>query len=264
VEELTANYGPIDILWYDGCWLAHKGSDTSSAWFWEPVKLNKMVRRNNPKILINPRSGWEGDFYCDEGSHEILGGIIPVPWEKAMCLCSGRSWGWMPDDPVSDFDWLIRMMVNVICRDGNWLVNVGPDKDGKVSPQAVSRMKEIGLWLKKNGEAVYGTRGGPLDPLNQVYGTSCRGNRVYVHILDREKFRLLSDPGPSGIPLTEYRVLSAGILNGPDLQFSQDNRGVFITIPGDLPPETDTIIRLTLDRDIIPPARERIYFTGRA
>jgi alpha-L-fucosidase len=263
VGELTANYGPIDILWYDGGWLAHKGSDTSSAWFWEPVKLNKIVRRNNPRILINPRSGWEGDFYCDEGSHEILGGTIPVPWEKAMCICSGRSWGWAPGDPVSDFDWLIRMMVNVICRDGNWLVNVGPDRDGKVPAPVVSRMREIGAWLKKNGEAVYGTRGGPLDPLDHVYGTSCRAKRVYVHVLDREKFRLLSDPGPSGIPLTGYRVLSACVLNGPDLQFSQDARGVFVSLPRDLPPETDTIIRLTLDRDVVLPARERIYFTGK-
>jgi alpha-L-fucosidase len=263
VEELSANYGPVDILWYDGGWLAHKGSDTSSAWFWEPVKLNKIVRRNNPKTLINPRSGWEGDFYCDEGSHEILGGIIPVPWEKAMCICSGRSWGWMPGDPVSDFDRLIRMMINVICRDGNWLVNVGPDKNGKVPAPVVSRMREIGLWLKKNGEAVYGTRGGPLDPLDHVYGTSCRAKRVYVHVLDREKFRLIADPGPSGIPLTGYRVLSADILNGPDLQFSQNDRGVFTTIPRDLPPETDTVIRLTLDRDINLPPREKISFTGR-
>jgi alpha-L-fucosidase len=264
VEELTANYGPIDILWYDGGWLAHKGSDTSSAWFWEPVKLNKIVRGNNPKILINPRSGWEGNFYCDEGSHEILGGIIPVPWEKAMCVCSGRSWGWMPGDPVSDFDWLLRMMINVICRDGNWLVNVGPDKDGKVSAEIVSRMEEIGAWLKKNGDAVYGTRGGPLEPVDQVYGTTCRNNMVYLHILDREKFKRLFGPGLSALPLTEYRVLSAGILNGPGVQFSQDKKGISIAIPENLPPETDTIIRLTLDRDIVLPRQESIYFTGKS
>ena len=123
VEELCSKYGPIDIMWYDGGWLAHKGSDTSSAWFWEPVKLNKIVRKYNPKTLLNPRSGYEGDFYCDEGSHEITGKILPVPWEKNMCVCSGCSWGWMADDPVSEFDWLIKMLVNVICRDGNFLLN---------------------------------------------------------------------------------------------------------------------------------------------
>ena len=73
VEELVTRYGKPDILWYDGGWLAHKGSDTSSAWFWEPGKLNAMVRSHSPETVINPRSGWEGDFYCDEGSMKIQG-----------------------------------------------------------------------------------------------------------------------------------------------------------------------------------------------
>lgn len=54
VEDLVASNGKIDILWYDGGWLAHKGSDTSSSWFWEPVKLNKMARKYNPKMIMNP------------------------------------------------------------------------------------------------------------------------------------------------------------------------------------------------------------------
>ena len=114
VEELCSKYGPVDIMWYDGGWLAHKGSDTSSAWFWEPVKLNKLVRRYNSKTLLNPRSGYEGDFYCDEGSREITGKILPVPWEKNMCVCSGCSWGWMADDPVSSFEWLIKDRKSVV------------------------------------------------------------------------------------------------------------------------------------------------------
>ena len=52
VEELCSKYGPIDILWYDGAWLAHSGSDTTSAWLWEPVELNKMARKYNPKYGV--------------------------------------------------------------------------------------------------------------------------------------------------------------------------------------------------------------------
>jgi alpha-L-fucosidase len=62
VEELMKNYGKIDILWYDGGWLAHTGTDADAAWFWEPVKLNKMVRQYQRNVVISPRSGWEGDF----------------------------------------------------------------------------------------------------------------------------------------------------------------------------------------------------------
>jgi len=67
IEELMRNYGPIDILWYDGGWLAHQGTDADAAWFWEPDKLNRMVRRYQPRIVINPRSGWQGDFEVEEG-----------------------------------------------------------------------------------------------------------------------------------------------------------------------------------------------------
>lgn len=84
VEELMKNYGKIDILWYDGGWLAHKGKDADAAWFWEPVKLNKMVRSYQPDVVISPRSGWEGDFQCNEGSGKVHGPIINTPWEKCL------------------------------------------------------------------------------------------------------------------------------------------------------------------------------------
>ena len=75
IEELCTRFGKVEILWYDGGWLAHQGTDGDAAWFWEPVKLNKMVRSYNPKMMVTPRSGYRGDFLCDEGPHEAWGGI---------------------------------------------------------------------------------------------------------------------------------------------------------------------------------------------
>lgn len=257
VEELCSKYGKIDIMWYDGGWLAHKGSDTSSAWFWEPVKLNKVVRSYNPKTLINPRSGWEGDFYCDEGSHEISGNILPVPWEKNMCICSGSSWGWMENDPVSDFDWLIKMLVNVVCRDGNLLLNVGPDKDGKLSEEIKTRVREVGQWLKKYGDSVYGTRGGPIHPVDGVYGTTFKGNILYLHILDREKFAGTTLPGVEG------RILSCTTYEGAPCSFTQEESGLRIALPEGLEPQVDTIIKLTFAAEFEKPVHQKIYFTGK-
>lgn len=257
VEELCSKYGPVDIMWYDGSWLSHKGSDTSSAWFWEPVELNKIVRKYNPKTLLNPRSGYEGDFYCDEGSHEITGKILPVPWEKNMCVCSGCSWGWMADDPVSDFDWLIKMLVDVICRDGNWLLNIGPDKNGKLSEEVKTRMREIGTWLKAYGEAVYGTRGGPVEPVDNVYGTTSKGNKIYLHVLDTKE---CSD---TWIPLEGYRIESAITFHGDDLPFRQKEDGFKVNLDSIAEPEVDTIVVLTMDQEVKKSIPTEVYFTGK-
>lgn len=255
VEELCRDYGPIDILWYDGGWLAHSGSDTTSAWFWEPVELNKMARKYNDKMIMNPRSGWEGNFYCDEGSHEISGGIIPVPWEKNMCACTGTSWGWMADDPVSDFDWLIKMMVDVVCRDGNWLLNVGPDKNGHIPQPVADRLREIGAWLKENGESIYKTRGGPFEPIDNVFGATCHGNKIYLHILDTKEFAKVT------LPNIPYKIISASY-KGTDVAFVQDENGVKVTLPENLAKEPDTIIVLTVDGEV-QPKEEDIHFTGK-
>lgn len=257
VEELCSKYGPVDIMWYDGGWLAHKGSDTSSAWFWEPVKLNKLVRRYNPKTLLNPRSGYEGDFYCDEGSHEITGKILPVPWEKNMCVCSGCSWGWMADDPVSSFEWLIKMLVDVVCRDGNWLLNVGPDRNGKLSDEVKNRMREIGAWLAEYGEAVYGTRGGPIEPLDGVYGSTSKENNIYFHVLD------IDVCSKSQIPFEGYRIETAALFHGEQVPFEQKDEAFSLDLSGVKNPEPDTIVVLTLDKEVERKENSEIHFTGK-
>lgn len=272
VEELCRDYGPVDILWYDGGWLAHKGSDTSSAWFWEPKKLNRMVREYNPKTVINPRSGWEGDFYCDEGSHEISGKIIPVPWEKNMCICSGSSWGWMADDPVSDFDCLIRMMANVVCRDGNWLVNIGPDRNGKVSAEVVERIRQVGAWLNRYGESVYGTRGGPLEPVDNVYGATCKENHLYLHILDKEAFARCVLPVNECVMLRDNAILSACVWDGSEdgelrkvpCRTEEKDGGLRVILPENCGiAEPDIIVEITLESDLKTAGSQEIYFTGR-
>lgn len=256
VQELCGNYGKVDILWYDGSWLNHKGGDVAAAWLWEPVELNKAARKFNPDMLINPRSGWEGDFYCDEGSREIEGKIIPVPWEKSMCICSGTSWGWIPNDPPSDLTWLIHMVVDAITRDGNILLNVGPDGQGKIPEEVQQRMKELGQWIKANGDSIYGTRGGPVEPVDKVYGTTCKGDTIYLHIMDQEKFAGCT------VPLTEYKALSC-TYQGVPVAYTQDAEGLKIQLPADLQPEADTIIVIQADRPIQIDRSEDIRFTGR-
>lgn len=256
VEELVSRYGKIDILWYDGAWLAHQGSDPDGAWLWEPVKLNQMVRRYNPKTVINPRSGWEGDFYCDEGSHEITGGILPVPWEKNLCICSGRSWGWIPEDPVMPFDDAVRMLVNVFVRDGNVLLNVGPDRDGVIPEAAAERLEEIGEWMGQYGESIYGTRGGPFQPVDYVYGSTYAGDRIYVHILDCEEFAKLE------LPPLPRKVIRCRLLDGESIPCVQGDSWIKpVVLCREKKP--DTVIVLELDGPVETGPAEKITFTGK-
>ena len=116
LKELCRDYGKVDILWYDGAWLAHQGTDADAAWLWEPLKLNAMVRSFQPDILLSPRSGYRGDFECDEGPSEVNGKIVQRLWEKCMSVTG--AWGYRPEDTVWDSEYLIRMLVNTVCRGG--------------------------------------------------------------------------------------------------------------------------------------------------
>lgn len=240
VEELTTQYGPIDILWYDGGWLAHSGTDAGGAWLWDSVALNRAVRERNPLTVINPRSGWEGDFQCDEGQHEISGDIIPIPWEKCLCVCSGRSWGWIPNDPPMPFADLVRMLVNVFVRDGNVLLNVGPDKDGVIPPEAADRLREVGAWMNRNGESIYDTRGGPFQPVDGVYGSTCREDRIYLHVLDADAFSRMT------LPSLAKKVLRVWPLGNEQAQvsFTQNEEGIQLHIPSGMCDPIDTILVL--------------------
>ena len=241
VSELMSKYGKIDILWYDGGWLAHSGTDADAAWFWEPVKLNAKVRRLQPKAVINPRSGWIGDFQCDEGSHEIKGPIIPRPWEKCLNL-NDTAWGFTERQNLLTFDYVVTTLVNVVCRGGNVLLNVGPDRDGVIPVAHAARLREIGKWLEANGEAIYGTRAGPYEPVDGVYGSTHRGNRVYLFVMR------WPESGPIMLPpLPSRKPLSCRTLSGVAGTCAQNADGLAISVPESGRSNPVTIVSIELD-----------------
>ncbi|MBN2594764.1 MAG: alpha-L-fucosidase [Sedimentisphaerales bacterium] len=242
VEELCTRYGPIDILWYDGGWLAHQGTDADGAWLWGSVKLNQMVRKYNPKTVINPRSGWEGDFNCNEGGDTISGPIIPFPWEKCLNL-NKVSWGYQPKQNLMGYEEIINMLLDIFTRDGNVLLNVGPDADGVIPPAHVQRLRQVGKWMAEHAESIYGTRGGPFQP-TEHYGSTHKGNKIYVHI------RNWPQDGTITLPAIAQTIQSSSILTGGKVSVQQDEKSILIEVPLVDRRLLDTVVILELDKPV--------------
>jgi alpha-L-fucosidase len=122
-------------------------------------------------------------------------------------------------------------------KNANLLLNVGPMANGEIPEQAASRLREVGQWLAKNGEAIYGTRGGPFAP--QTWGVSTqKQNKVYVHVLDA--------PGPSLALTKPARVIRAAYLlkDHSAVQFAENDFGLLLRLPQRAADEVDQIIVL--------------------
>ena len=171
-----------------------------------------------------------------------------------MCICSGSSWGWMENDPVSDFDWLIRMMVNVVCRGGNWLVNIGPDRNGKISPEIRQRIHEIGEWLRCYGKSIYGTEAGPLEPVDGIYGSTFYKKTIYLHVFDCEAIRTQI------IPLKYECIESISVMDQRPVAIHAVSEGIVLSIEDIKAPDTIVAIRV---KNKIEKENMEIYFSSK-
>ena len=180
IEELMTGYGKVDILWLDGGWVRPKETiDTSVEWQRtipynqdiDMANIAKMGRSHQPGLLVVDRtvSGEFENYVTPE--QQIPATYLPYPWES--CITMGNSWSYVPNDEYKSAGKIIRMLTDIVSRGGNLLLNIGPGPDGDWDPNAYARLKDIGAWMKINGEAIYGTRG------DSVYGK--QGKFVFTH-----------------------------------------------------------------------------------
>lgn len=174
LRELLTNYGPIDLLWFDGGW------ERPADW-WHGSDLATFIRGLQPDILINDRLPGVGDFATPE--QFVPATPLDGLWET--CLTMNDSWGYVP----SDVDYKsARELVHTLCevagRGGNLLLNVSPTGTGALPKEQRERLDRIARWMTVHGESIVGTEPG-LDPW-QFYGPSTRrGQRLYLHLLLR-------------------------------------------------------------------------------
>jgi alpha-L-fucosidase len=190
LRQLLTRYGDVAVLWFDGEWIP----DWTEALGRD---LYAFVRTLQPNILINnrvgkgrrgmqglTREGHIGDFGTPE--QEVPPSGLPgVDWES--CVTMNDTWGFKShDDNWKDSRTLVRMLIDIASKGGNFLLNVGPTAEGLFPAASLSRLREIGEWMRVNGEAIHGSTASGL-PQPSWGRITAKPGRLYAHVFDWPK-----------------------------------------------------------------------------
>jgi len=228
LRELLTNYGEIGGIWFDGWWDKPEAD-------WRLDKTYGMIHALQPAALVGSnhhKRPFPGeDFQMFE--KDLPGGktadfnkdaeIGALPLET--CETMNNAWGFnLTDRRYKSTRDLVHYLVKAAGHGANFLLNVGPMPNGKIQPEFVQRLQEMGRWTSKYGESLYGTRGGPITP--RSWGvTTQKGDTVFVHVLDWDDSALLLPPLPR-------RVKSARLLaDGRPLVVQQTSTGLTVPLP---------------------------------
>jgi alpha-L-fucosidase len=189
---LLTDYGPVGVLWFDGqwepTWTAARGRD-----------LYDYVRGLQPSIIVNNRVGQGiGDFGTPEQEIPATGLPGGPPWET--CMTMNRNWGYnRADRDFKATQTLVRNLVDIASKGGNFLLNVGPTADGEFPAESIERLTQIGDVMRVAGESIHGTSASPFPSLPWGRCTQRRldasTTRLYLHVWDRPRDGVLVVPG---------------------------------------------------------------------
>ncbi len=249
--ELVSHYGQVDVLWWDYSKPQAEGET------WRANELMAMVRKHQPNIIMNNRlyntpdlekdpirrlknfDTSKGDFTTPEQSIPSTG-IPGVDWET--CMTMNNTWGYSAHDnnwkPVST---LIRNLVDIASKGGNYLLNVGPKVDGSVPEESVQRLKEIGAWMRKNGESIYATSANPIGAVEWGRIT-VKGDQLFLHFFKAPTSGVVTVPAQAG---RQYAARFLAEKSAAALPVKIANGQVEIEVGTELPDAIDTVVVLT-------------------
>jgi alpha-L-fucosidase len=234
VKELMTNYGDVAVLWWD----------TPTNMTDEAAKKLQELLKLQPKIITNDRlkrPNFPGDTKTPEQKIPTQAELDGMDWET--CMTMNGTWGYRTsDNKWKSTETLIHNLCDIASKGGNYLLNVGPKPDGTFPQESVDRLKNMGVWLKVNGEAIYATMASPLTPL--AWGRCTRketndGTTLYLHV-----FNWPAD-GKLIVPGLKNEIVSANLLaNKTKLKTEMSGDGIVINVPEKALDPIATVIKL--------------------
>ena len=238
ITELLTNYGPVSELWFD------MGSNQPE----QSKELYELVHKLQPDCMVSGRLGNGWYDFAVMADNKYPEGALQAPWQSAASMFdetwSYRSWQKRGDKHEKAMEKL-RSLINVVSHGGNFLLNIGPRGDGSVVEFESDVLKEIGAWLKENGEAIYGTEASPFRE-DFAWGKSTRkGNKLYL-ILSGE----YPTNGTIELNLPGYKLLdSKGVLTSANMKGSK----LLLNLPEKAYNNQNIeVVELTFDREVLP------------
>ena len=235
IEELMTGYGKVDILWLDGGWVRPHPELNNPKIKKPPYnqdidmpRIAKMARSNQPGLIIVDRTvSGKYENYTTPEQH-IPDKALDYPWET--CMTMGNSWSFVPNDHYKSTNTIIHNLVDIVAKGGNYLLNVGPGPDGTLPENAINRMKEVGTWMKVNGNAIYKTR--PIAPYKEgkiCFTKNTDGSINAIYLADE------GESLPAEISLQAFQADKGAKVylmgNKKTLKWKKNGEGMIISVP---------------------------------